>query len=189
MPLTNNDTLRRLRYVLNLVDPQLEEIFKLSGRDLDRSGIELYMKREGEEGYEECPDGVLADFLDGLILWRRGPKPDAAAPAAAPSGKAPRSPLPGSAPRGPAARAGRLTNNDVLKKLRIALELKEDDMIEVLRRAQFMVSPSELGALFRQKGHRNYKECGDQFLRNFLTGLEGYRTFNRTPDPTRPSGR
>jgi len=156
MPLSNNDTLRRLRYALNLNDPQLEKISLLAGLDLTREVFDRLMKKEGEEGYEACPDSLLAAFLDGLILWRRGPKP-------------------GSDPRLAAPSRQRLTNNDVLKKIRIALELREEDLIEVMRRAGIAASPSELNALFRQKDHRNYKECGDQFLRNFLTGLEGYR--------------
>ncbi len=156
MPLSNNDTFRRLRYALNLNDPQLEKIFLLAGPELDRESIGHLMKKEGEEGYEACPDAVLAAFLDGLILWRRGPKP-------------------GAAPGPAGVSRQRLSNNDVLKKLRIALELREEDLIEVMRRAGVTASPSELNALFRQKDHRNYKECGDQFLRNFLTGLEGYR--------------
>jgi uncharacterized protein YehS (DUF1456 family) len=156
MPLSNNDTLRRLRYALNLNDPQLEKISLLAGLDLDREGLDRLMKKEGEDGYEPCPDSLLAAFLDGLILWRRGPKP-------------------GADPRGAAPSRRRLTNNDVLKKIRVALELREEDLIEIMRRAGVSASPSELNALFRQPDHRNYKECGDQFLRNFLTGLEGYR--------------
>jgi uncharacterized protein YehS (DUF1456 family) len=71
----------------------------------------------------------------------------------------------------------RLTNNAILKKLRIALQLKEDDMVGILKLAGVDISTSELTALFRKEGHRNYKECGDQFLRNFLKGLTlRYRT-------------
>ena len=64
-----------------------------------------------------------------------------------------------------------LTNNDILKKLRIALELKDTDIIEILKLADFEITKSELSALFRTPDHRNYKECGDQILRNFLNGL------------------
>ena len=64
-----------------------------------------------------------------------------------------------------------MTNNDVLKKLRIALELKDTDIIEILKLASFQITKSELSALFRTPDHRNYKECGDQILRNFLNGL------------------
>ena len=64
-----------------------------------------------------------------------------------------------------------MTNNDILKKLRIALQLKDTDIIEILKLADFEITKSELSALFRNTDHRNYKECGDQILRNFLNGL------------------
>ncbi len=64
-----------------------------------------------------------------------------------------------------------MTNNDILKKLRIALELKDTDIIEIMKLAGFEITKPELSALFRSPDHRNYKECGDQILRNFLNGL------------------
>jgi uncharacterized protein YehS (DUF1456 family) len=64
-----------------------------------------------------------------------------------------------------------VTNNTVLKKLRVAFELKDDDIIALLRRTGLGLSKAELGALFRRPDHRNYRECGDQVLRNFLKGL------------------
>ena len=64
-----------------------------------------------------------------------------------------------------------MTNNDILKKLRIALELKDADIIEILKLADFEISKTELSALFRNPGHKNYKECGNQLLRRFLDGL------------------
>lgn len=64
-----------------------------------------------------------------------------------------------------------MTNNDILKKLRIALKLRDEDIIEILKLVDFQVSKSELSALFRAEDHPNYKECGDQLLRNFLNGL------------------
>jgi len=64
-----------------------------------------------------------------------------------------------------------LTNNDILKKLRVALSFKDDDIIEVLKLVDFEISKSELSALFRKEDHEKYMECGDQFLRNFLNGL------------------
>ena len=64
-----------------------------------------------------------------------------------------------------------LTNNDILKKIRIALELQESDILEILSLAHFDLSHTELRALFRNPDHRNYKECGDQLLRRFLDGL------------------
>ena len=64
-----------------------------------------------------------------------------------------------------------MKNNDILKKLRIALNLKDTDIIEILKLADFEISKTELSALFRKEDHKNYKECGDQILRRFLNGL------------------
>ena len=76
-----------------------------------------------------------------------------------------------------------LTNNDILKKLRIALSYKDDDIIEMLKLVDFIISKSELSALFRKDDHENYMECGDQFLRNFLNGLIIKRRGPRPPKP------
>jgi uncharacterized protein YehS (DUF1456 family) len=73
-----------------------------------------------------------------------------------------------------------LTNNDILKKIRVALELKDEDIIHILKLSEFEISKSELNALFRKPDHPNYRECGDQLLRNFLNGLI---TYKRGPKP------
>lgn len=149
--MTNNDILRRLRYALNISDSTMIEIFKLSEHEIEPSGLTNLLKKEDEKGYVECSDHVLELFLDGLIFHKRGKMETKPA-----QEKKPDSPL---------------TNNKILKKLRIALELKEDDMLEILKLGNIDVSKSELSALFRKEGHKNYKECGDQILRNFLKGL------------------
>lgn len=64
-----------------------------------------------------------------------------------------------------------MSNNDILKKLRVALHLRDDEIVEILKLVDFRISKSELGAFFRREDHPNYKECGDQILRNFLNGL------------------
>ena len=64
-----------------------------------------------------------------------------------------------------------MTNNDIFKKLRVALMLRDDEIVEILKLADFNITKSELGALFRKEDHPNYMECGDQILRNFLNGL------------------
>lgn len=68
-----------------------------------------------------------------------------------------------------------LTNNDILKKLRVALQLKDDDIIAILKLVDFEISKTELGAIFRKDDHPNYRPCGDQLLRNFLNGLVIYK--------------
>ena len=68
-----------------------------------------------------------------------------------------------------------LTNNDIFKKLRVALELRDDDIIKILKLVNFEISKTELSAIFRNEDHPNYKPCGDQLLRNFLNGLVIYK--------------
>ena len=149
--MTNNDVFRRLRYALDLSNPAILETFRLSGRDVALSFVMALLKKEGEEGYQECGDNILEGFLDGLIALKRGKRLDE--PCAPPIGR------------------NQLSNNDILKKIRIALELKEADMLAIFQLAGFPTSKSELTALFRTKGHENFKECGDQLLRNFLKGI------------------
>ena len=83
-----------------------------------------------------------------------------------------------------------MTNNDILKKLRVALQLRNDQIIEILKLVDFKATESEIGALFRIEDHPKYKNCGDQFLRNFLNGLvihlrgpkiEGQKSNEKTP--------
>lgn len=149
--MTNNDVLRRIRYSLDIGDPEMLEIFRLGGIEIDRARLAEALSREEEEGYVECGGEMLGAFLDGLIVHKRGRRETGP---------------------GETAKQGRhITNNAILKKLRIALELKEDDMICVLGLAGMELSKHELTALFRKEGHKNYRKCGDQFLRNFLNGL------------------
>jgi len=155
--MTNNDVLRQLRYALNMNDSRMIEIFKLADHEIGESKLSGLLKKEDEEGFINCGDAVLGYFLDGLILHKRGRKEI----------------KPGQMRKSDT----QLTNNTILKKLRIALELKEDDMLAILRLAGVEISKHELTALFRKEGHKNYKECGDQFLRKFLKGLSiRYRT-------------
>ena len=155
--MTNNDILHQLRYALNINDSTMIEIFKLADHEIEQSSVTGLLKKEDEEGFALCGDDVLRYFLDGLILHKRGRKEMRL-------GETRKS-------------DSRLTNNAILKKLRIALELKEDDMLGILKLANVDISKHELTALFRKEGHKNYKECGDQFLRKFLKGLSiRYRT-------------
>ncbi|MFA6498180.1 MAG: DUF1456 family protein [Desulfurivibrionaceae bacterium] len=149
--MTNNEVFRGVRYALALPTTAMAEIFILSGHPVTPDKIHNLLKREEEEGVVVCSDALMEDFLAGLIVYKRGRqegKPERAIQSVEP-----------------------LTNNSILKKLRIALVLQEGDMLGILQQAGSPVSKSELSALFRKAGHKNYKECGDQFLRNFLKGL------------------
>lgn len=75
-----------------------------------------------------------------------------------------------------------MTNNDILKKLRVALSLRNDDIIEILSLVNFEITKGALGDLFRNEDHPGYIEAGDQVLRNFLNGLIIYKR-GKLPEP------
>lgn len=147
----NNDVLRSIRYMLDLGDTKVAEIARLAREDFEvtTADVQAFLKKDEEPGYAECSDRALAHFLDGLVIHRRGRDPDA--------------------PPRPVEQ--RISNNIVLKKLRVAFQLQDADMHRIFEDAGFPVSKPELSALFRQREHRNYRPCGDQMLRNFLKGL------------------
>jgi uncharacterized protein YehS (DUF1456 family) len=145
----NNDVLRTIRYILDIGDDSLAAIGRLGGAQVTSAEVTAFLKHETEPGYQPCSDRVMSSFLDGLIIQRRGNKD--------------------SAERRPVDAF--LSNNIVMKKLRVAFELKEDDLAAMMAAAGFTVSRPELSALFRNPSHRNYRPCGDQFLRNFLKSL------------------
>ena len=147
--MTNNDTLRRLRYALNINDAQIAETIALTGHTITADEVIKWLKREDESDYVELTDPLLCRFLDGFIIKKRGPHP---------SGTMPK-PL------------EFLSNNEILKKLRIALELKEEDVLATFKKADFVVTKAELGGFFRKDGHRNYRKCPEQVLRKFIYGL------------------
>ena len=108
-----------------------------------------WLKREDEDGYVELSHALLCRFLDGFIIEMRGPHPSGSIP----------EPL------------DFLPNNEILKKLRIALNMKEEDVLAVFKKAEFVVNKAELGSFFRKEGHRNYRKCPEQVLRKFIHGL------------------
>ena len=147
----NNDVLRAVRYMLDLSDARVAAIIQLAEPTLvlSRDEVQALLKKEGEAGGLECSNRVLALFLDGLVVDRRGR--DASRP--------------------PRPLEKHVTNNVVLKKLRVAFELRDVDMHQILAAAGFPISKPEMSALFRQSAHKNFRPCGDQLLRNFLKGL------------------
>lgn len=145
----NNDYLRSIRYLLNINEAKMIDIIKLSGKTVTPEEMSSYLKIEDEEGFVKCDDDTMSHFLDGLVFYKRG-KDD-------------------SRPRAPFELP--VSNNVVLKKLKVAFQLKEEDMHVILEAAGFKFGRSELSAFFRKKDHANYRECGDQFLRNFFKGL------------------
>lgn len=147
--MTNNDVILSLRYILNINDKKIVEIIGLSGFKIGVQEIEYYLKNEEDPSYQPCNDEVMSHFLDGLIFYKRG-KDD-------------------SKPRHEFELP--VSNNLVLKKLRVAFTLKEPDMHEILENGGYRVGRAELSAFLRKRGQPNYRECGDQVLRYFLKGL------------------
>ncbi len=149
----NNDILRRVRYALDLKNPEMVEIFKLGGVEISKADvIEMLAKVDEEEEQDtlKCNNKMMESFLNGLIVYKRGQQDTNQAP-----------PAPSNEP----------INNMLLKKVKIALSLTSEDMMEIFEEARISITKSELGAILRKEGHRNYKECGDKFARNFLKGL------------------
>ncbi|MFK3705636.1 DUF1456 family protein [Klebsiella sp. NPDC088457] len=145
----SNDILRSLRYTLKTNNNDLVRIFALGEAVVSAEQLVPWLKKEDEEGFQRCPDIMLSLFLNGLIYDKRGK--DESAP--------------------PLAVERRVNNNIVLKKLRIAFSLKTDDILAILTQQKFRVSMPEITAMMRAPEHKNFRECGDQFLRYFLRGL------------------
>jgi len=144
-----NDALRSLRYMLDVNDAKLVEIIALGGGDSSKSAVAAFLKRDDEEGYQKCSDRVMAQFLDGLVIYKRG--------------------IDKGRPIQPLARS--VSNNLICKKLRAAYQLKDLQILALLGPSGLKISKAEIGAIFRAEGHRNYRECGDQLLRYLIKGL------------------
>lgn len=145
----HNDVLRSLRYMLDISDTKMAQIARSNGFKLTDAEMANYLKKDEDKDFVQCTDEAMAHFLDGLVIFRRGrdesrPLPPIELP---------------------------VSNNTILKKLRVAFELKDDDILALLKAVNFPVSKTELSALFRKVGHENFRPCGDQLLRNFLKGL------------------
>lgn len=149
--MNHNDVLRRLRYALQLNDDATIGIFALAGYEMEKDYLAMLMKKEQDNGFMLCRDKIISLFLDGLIIKQRG-KQEGVEPVVLKGGEI-------------------LSNNDILRKIRIAMSYRDDDMIAVLKLANFRLSKGELSALFRKPDHRNYKECGDQVVRYLLKGM------------------
>ena len=167
----NNDILIRLRYALDIRDIDMVKIFKLGGVELTPEQVrkllikskETYRYNDGADDHDEieekdqnikCKNSTLESFLNGFIILKRG-KQD---------------PKPGQ-PEMPVLTKSENPNNMLLKKLKIALSLTSEDMLDILEKAGVIVTKGELSALLRKEGHKHYKECGDKYARNFLKGL------------------
>ena len=147
--MTNNDILRRIRYTFSLNDTKMINIFAQADLNVTREQISDWLKKDDDPAFQAITDVLFATFLNGLINQNRGKKEGV-------------QPEP----------EKKLNNNIILRKLKIALDLKNEDVIELMKLAEFELSKHELSALFRKQGHKHYRECKDQILRNFLKGIQ-----------------
>lgn len=145
----NNDILRRIRYTFDFSDAEMMEVFKLADLTVTKEQILNWLKKEEEEDFQSLHDIKLATFLNGLIVKKRGKK----------EGEQPKP-------------EKSLTNNLILRKLKIALNLKDEDLIQILKLAELNVSAHEISAFFRNPSQPQYRPCKDQILRNFLHGMQ-----------------
>lgn len=147
--MTNNDVLRRIRYSFDYSDDKMIKIFAAADSVITREQLSNWLKKEEDPDYKNCSDVQLAMFLNGLINVNRGkrdgeqPKPES-----------------------------KVTNNIVFRKLKIALDLRDDDILEILLLADLRISRHELSAFFRRADHKHFRQCKDQILRNFLHGVQ-----------------
>ncbi len=145
----NNDILRRIRYTFDFSDSKMIEIFGLAEVEVTRAEISDWLKKEDDPAAQGIYDKQLAIFLNGLIYLKRGkregpqPKPEKS-----------------------------LNNNIIFRKLKIALNLKDDDIVDILNLVDMRVSKHEINAFFRNPKQSQYRACKDQFLRNFLHGMQ-----------------
>lgn len=166
----NNDVLIRLRYALDIKDIDMVEIFKHGGIEVTKEEVKKMLVKTNDHYHDEanshddivieenynCTNDMLESFLDGYIIFKRGKH---------------ESTIEKPIKHIQATKIGESINNDVMKKLKIALSLTSEDVLDILKLAGLSISKGELSAIFRREGHKNYKVCGDKYTRNFLKGL------------------
>jgi uncharacterized protein YehS (DUF1456 family) len=147
--MNNNDILRRIRYTFDLSDSKMIEIFALASHEVTRAEVSDWLKKDDDPSCLQLYDKQLAIFLNGFIMDKRGKK----------EGEQPKP-------------EKSLNNNIVFRKLKIALNLKDDDILEILDLVDMHISKHELSAFFRNPNQNQYRPCKDQILRNFIYGLQ-----------------
>jgi uncharacterized protein YehS (DUF1456 family) len=149
--LDNNDIFRRLRYTFDFNDAKMIELFSLAGHVVNRAQISDWLKKEEDTAFQILPDTMLAVFLNGLIVDKRGKREG-------------NQPIPEET----------LDNNIILKKLKIALDLQTDDIVALFNAIGKKISMPEVTSFLRNPKQAKYRPCNDQYLRNFLSSLQAY---------------
>jgi len=146
---TKNDILRRIRYAFDFNDAKMIAIFGMADHEVTREQVSNWLKKDDDPDFEELADIDLAIYLNGLINDRRGKREGAQ-----------------SEPE------KRVNNNIILRKLKIALDLKAEDILEILALSDTEISKHELSAFFRKPDHKHFRKCKDQILRKFIDGVQ-----------------
>lgn len=161
--MTNNDIIKRIRYIFNFDDSKMVSIFGSANYEITRELVCNLLKNEEDEAFQKCNDKQLAFFLNGLINEKRGKRED-------------EQPIP----------EKQLSNNKILMKLKIALDLKAEEILAILNSVNFNLSKHELSAFFRKSDHKHFRKCKDQVLRRFLKGIQlkyrGEATLKKEPE-------
>ncbi len=147
--MNNNSIIRRIRFIFDYNDSKMIELFEFAGKEVTRAEISDWLKKDDDEAFQALNDQKLAFFLNGMIVANRGKK-DGEVPIV----------------------EKQLNNNIILRKLKIALELKDEDILDILDLVDMRISKHELSAFFRHPEHAHYRICKDQILRNFLLGMQ-----------------
>lgn len=147
-----NDILYKIQTALNLNQKEMLEAYKLAEYEMDAIHLDSLLKRRQDEKFKLCSYEELGVFLDGFVILKRGP----------------------SSKKSNDDEAVELSNNLILKKLRIALELKEAETEIIFSLGEAQLSKQQLASLFRKENHKNFKKCSDELLMAFLDGLDEF---------------
>ncbi|MDR3259954.1 MAG: DUF1456 family protein [Fusobacteriaceae bacterium] len=157
----NNKVLKDVRYALKLRNKKMEKIFKLGSIEITEDEVEKLLSREKTREFMNCNNKYLHGFLNGLIIYYRG---------------------------GSEENAKKISkfvkisktnaNNLVLKKLKVALSLKAEDISTIFKMGDIEVTNSEISGMLRGESSKIYRTCGDKYLRKFLRGLIAYKRGN-----------
>jgi len=147
-----NDILFKLKTALSIDNENMTKAYALADYEMTEERLESILKRRQDKGYEEATYEELGVFLDGLVLLKRGPSDKVAND----------------------DEVVALTNNLILKKVRVAMELKEPELVILFALAEVDLTKRQIGSLFRKEGGKNFKECSDELLMAFLEGLDEF---------------
>jgi len=152
MDISTNEILYRIQKALHLTTDEILEAYKLEDYKMDATHLESLLKRSQDKGFMLCSYEELGIFLDGLVTLKRGPSPQ----------------------KSDNDEVVELTYNLILKKLRIALELKEAETEIIFSLADIELTKQQLASLFRKETHKNFKPCSTELFMAFIEGLDEF---------------